>query len=58
MSTQSQAKRARRNAKVDYRNLAPLVRPHYHKMSASAAQRKLQLLIETERRIRQGSKKK
>lgn len=58
MGMQSIAKRRRAQAKNGYMNVAPLVRPHYKKRSAAAAQRHLEMMVlrENERRMR--SKKK
>lgn len=53
MCTASTAKRRRRQAKNNYKHLPPRQRPHYVKRDASVSQKRLQRLIETERRMKQ-----
>jgi hypothetical protein len=58
MSTTQQAKARRRQAASGFMNLAPRVRPHYKKRSKEASAQHLARILENERRIRMGSKKK
>ena len=52
------AGRRQRQAKNDYKHLAPQRRPRYLKRDALASRRRLDALIATERRMQQGKKKK
>lgn len=54
----STAKRRRRQAANGYTHLAKLGRPIYKKKSKEKSARRLQQLIATERRIKQGKSKK
>lgn len=56
--SQQAAKRRRKQAAGGYKNFSPMLRPHYKKRSASAAQRKLEALIKRENEMRMRSKKK
>jgi len=56
--SQKAAIRRRKQAAKEFRHLAKLGRPKYTKMSLGKSVRRLERKIATERRIRQGSKKK
>lgn len=55
--SQKAAIRRRKQAAKNYMHMAPMDRPHYCKMSAAKAAARLMRKIETERRMKQKSKK-
>lgn len=52
------AKRRRRQAKNGYNHLCERQRPNYKKTTAEKSARRLSRMIENQRRIQQGKKKK
>ena len=56
--SQRAAIRRRKQWKHGFKNLAPLVRPHYKKPSVAKQAKRLQLLIEKQKRMQQGKSKK
>lgn len=57
MCVAATARRKRRQAKNNYRHLAPLRRPRYKKRDAEKSARILARRIETEKRMKQKPKK-
>lgn len=55
MSAQT-CKRRRRQAVNNYKHLGPKVRPSYRKRDAETSAKRLQRLIDTERRMKQKAK--
>lgn len=53
MSVARTARRRRKQAANHFRHMAPLKRPHYTKRDAETSAKRLQRLIETERRMKQ-----
>lgn len=58
MSTTQQAKARRTQAASGFMNICPQKRPHYKKRSKAASAEHLARIMENERRIRMGAKKK
>lgn len=56
--SQRAAIRRRKQWQHGFKNLAPLDRPKYKKPSAAKQAKRLQLLIEKQRRMQQGKSKK
>lgn len=52
----STAKRRRRQSTNNYRHMGPMIRPKYKKSDADTSSRRLNRLIETERRMKQKAK--
>lgn len=48
----STAKRKRRQASNNYRHMGPMIRPKYKKSDPETSSRRLQRLIDTERRMK------
>lgn len=57
MSVTSTAKRRRRQHAIGFTHLAKQQRPKYAKRDEATSKKRLQKLLETERRIRQGKNK-
>lgn len=57
MCTAQTAKRRRAQARNGYRHIGPLRRPHFNKRDAETSAKRLQRLIETERRMKQKAKR-